>query len=122
MHIDLIPAYEMITGGDPTWGSEVASESPAQLGLAGQGNNRLLRSPSGVGANTGLLHASPTSDPMGNSPAAAGPLYPGTPGRGQQLPDTMAGWKDLVDGMTRHERDKLWPGMHKDLIPATEMI
>lgn len=37
-------------------------------------------------------------------------------------PSTMAGWKGFVDGLSRHKRSELYPGMHKDLIPATEMI
>lgn len=35
---------------------------------------------------------------------------------------TMADWKAWVDGLSRYERDQLYPGMHKDLIPAYEMI
>lgn len=35
---------------------------------------------------------------------------------------TMAQWKSWVDGLTRAERDRLYPGMHIDLIPAYEKI
>lgn len=37
-------------------------------------------------------------------------------------PQTMNQWKGFVDGLSRHKRSELYPGMHKDLIPATEMI
>lgn len=40
----------------------------------------------------------------------------------RKRPRTMNDWKEFVDGMSRHQRDQLYPGMHKDLIPATEMI
>lgn len=40
----------------------------------------------------------------------------------RKRPQTMAEWQTYVDGLSRYERDQLWPGMHKDLIPATEMI
>lgn len=37
-------------------------------------------------------------------------------------PQTMNEWKGFVDGLSRHKRSEFYPGMHKDLIPATEMI
>lgn len=37
-------------------------------------------------------------------------------------PQSMNEWKGFVDGLSRHKRSELYPGMHKDLIPATEMI
>lgn len=40
----------------------------------------------------------------------------------RKQPRTMNDWKGYVDGLSRHQRDQLYPGMHKDLIPATEMI
>ncbi len=40
----------------------------------------------------------------------------------RKRPQTMEEWKSYVDGLSRYERDQLYPGMHKDLIPATEMI
>lgn len=39
-----------------------------------------------------------------------------------EQPTTMAGWKQLVESLPRNERDQLWPGMHKDIIPAYEML
>ena len=48
------------------------------------------------------------------------------PGKGGLKPNgslrTMEEWKAYVDGLSRHERDQLYPGMHKDLIPAYEMV
>lgn len=41
---------------------------------------------------------------------------------GGRRPLTMFEWKTYADGLSRHERDQLYPGMHIDLIPATEMI
>ena len=40
----------------------------------------------------------------------------------KRRPQTMAEWQTYIDGLSRPERDQLYPGMHKDLIPATEMI
>ena len=42
-------------------------------------------------------------------------------GNGQR-PRTVQDWQALVGKMSRHERDRYWPGMHKDLIPDYEMI
>lgn len=39
-----------------------------------------------------------------------------------EQPTTMDGWKQLVESLPRHERDQRWPGMHKDIIPAYEML
>ncbi len=48
------------------------------------------------------------------------------PGKGGLKPNgslrTMEDWKAYVDGLSRHERDRLYPGMHKDLIPAYEVV
>lgn len=41
---------------------------------------------------------------------------------GGRRPQTMIEWKSYIDGLSRYERDQLYPGMHKDLIPATEII
>lgn len=39
-------------------------------------------------------------------------------GKKKRRPQTMADWQSFVDGLSRPERDQLYPGMHKDLIPA----
>lgn len=48
------------------------------------------------------------------------------PGKGGLKPNgslrTMEDWKAYVDGLSRHERDRLYPGMHKDLIPAMRSL
>lgn len=41
---------------------------------------------------------------------------------GGKRPRTLGEWGAFVDGLSRHQRNQLYPGMHKDLIPATEMI
>lgn len=40
----------------------------------------------------------------------------------KKRPQTMQDWGTYVDGLSRHERDQQYPGMHKDLIPGYEMI
>lgn len=49
---------------------------------------------------------------------------PGSPlnTRPDRQTGSMADWKQWVDGLSRYERDQLYPGMHIDLIPAFEKI
>ena len=59
-----------------------------------------------------------------------GGLGQGAPGKStsatgfgtRKRPQTMAEWQTYIDGLSRPERDQLYPSMHKDLIPAYEMI
>lgn len=37
-------------------------------------------------------------------------------------PRTLKGWRSMVDILSLEQRNIFWPGMHKDLIPAYEMI